>query len=133
MLAGGGPVAIADHQLVVVLHVGDHVVHRRMAGLGHVKRGVGALDRIVVRIRGVLLPTAVEADGQLAFRVVLAEENFGDSGAAFLAGILGVEQRGNLVEPAPDIHAAAAGQGDDGVRIGRGNGFDRAHPAPRAA
>ena len=56
---------------------------------------------------------------------MLAEENLGDGRAALLAGILGVQQRGNLVEPAPRIHAAAAGEGDDGVRIGRGDGFDQ--------
>ena len=32
---------------------------------------------------------------------------------------------GTLIEPAARIHAAAAGEGDDGVRIGRGHGFDQ--------
>ena len=32
-----------------------------------------------------------------------------------------MEQRGHFVEPAAGVHAAAAGEGDDGVRIGRGD------------
>ncbi len=75
MLAGRGPVAIADHQLVVVLHVRDDVVDRGLAVFGDVQRGVGAGNRVVVLERWVVFPTAIEADGQLAFGVVLAEEH----------------------------------------------------------
>ncbi len=90
-------------------------------------------DGVIVVEGWIVLPGTVEADGQFAFGVVLAEEHFRDGGSAFLAGIPGVQQRGHLVEPAMRIHAAAAGEGDDGVRVGCGHGFNQPRPGPMAA
>ena len=42
-----------------------------------------------------------------------------------------MEQGGNLIEPAARVHAAAAGERDDGVRIGCGSRFDERVLAPR--
>ena len=62
---------------------------------------------------------------------MLAEENLSDGRAAFLAGIVCVEQGWNLGEPMLGVHAAAASEGDDGVRIGLGDGFNQRVLAPR--
>src|ERR1035437_3953151 len=99
VLAGGGPVAVTHHQAVLVLHVGNDVIDRRLVVFGHVQLCIRAFDGVVVWRRGVFLPTAVEADRQLALGIVLAEENFGDGRAALLAGISSVRQRGVSMPP----------------------------------
>src|ERR1035441_10612172 len=104
MLAGGGPVAIADHQLVAVFDVLDGVV------LGLAVCANGVERRIVLWVAGVplrgrvLVPTAVEADRKFALRIVLPKKNLRDGRAAFLAGIPGVEQYGHFIEPAAGVH-----------------------------
>src|ERR1039458_10335280 len=100
VLAGGGPVSVADQQAVALLYVADDIIHRRLAVFGYVQLGIRTLDGVVVRRRGILLPTAVEADRQLALGVALAEQNLGDGRAALLAGIVNLQQRGNLRQPA---------------------------------
>src|ERR1035437_3661673 len=130
VLAGGGPVAVADHEAVLVLYVGNDVIHLVAVGLGDVQRGVCAGDGVVGLGRGVFSPTAVEADRQLALWVVLAEEDLGDGRAAFLAGVVSVQQHGNPGEPAAGVRAAAAGEGDDGVRVDGGGSLEEGGPAP---
>ncbi len=83
------------------------------------------LTGIVVRIRGIVLPTAVEADREPALGIVPAKENVGHGRAAFLPRVPGVQQRGYLIEPRHHVHAAASGESDDGVGIGCGHRFDQ--------
>ena len=130
MLAGGGPVAVADHQTVAVFDVGNGVIEGLAVFSNGVQRGIRAGSAVVVRLRGVALPIAVEADGQLALGIVFAEDDLCNGCAALLAGIPGEQQRGNLVEPRLRFHAAAAGKGDDGVRIGRGDGVNQGILSP---
>src|ERR1035437_9126013 len=130
VLAGGGPVAVADHDAVLVLYVGHDVIHLVAVGLGDVQRGVCAGDGGVGLGRGVFSPTAVEADRQLALWVVLAEEDLGAGRAAFLAGGGRLRPRGTRGEPAAGVRAAAAGEGDDGVRIDGGGSLDERVLAP---
>ena len=109
----------------LVLDVRNRVIERLAVGANRVQNRVAAGNAVVVRVRRVVLPVAVEADGQLAFGIVLAEDHFSNSRAAFLARIPGVQQRGNLVEPAAHVHGAAAGERDDGVRILRRDRFNQ--------
>ena len=90
-------------------------------GADGVERGVVGGIAVVPLRRRVFVQTAIEGDGQLAFGIVLAEEDLRDGCAAFLARIEGVQQGGNLVEPAARVHAAAAVEDHDGVRIGCGD------------
>ena len=118
MLAGGGPVTVADHELVAVLDVLDGVVVRLAVVAGGVERGVVFGVAVVPLRRGACFPTAVEGDGELALGIVLAEENLRDGRAALLAGIVEVEQGGDFIDPAAHVHAAAAGEEHDGAGIG---------------
>ena len=67
MLAAGGPVAIAHHQLVAIFDVLDGVVERLAIGADGVESGV-VLGIAVVPLRGrILVPSrGVETDGQFA-------------------------------------------------------------------
>src|SRR5580698_780819 len=118
MAAGGGPVTVADHELVSVLDMLDGVV----LGLAVLARGVQS--RVVFGIagiplrRGICFPTAIEGDREFALRVVLAEEDLRDSRAALLAGIVKMEQGRNFVDPVAQVHASTAGEENDSAGIG---------------
>ena len=117
MAAGGGPVTVADHELVAVLDVLDGVVLGLAVLARGVQRGVVFGIAVVPLRRGACFPTAVERDGEFALGVVLAEENLRDRCAALLAGIVEVEHGRDFVEPAAQVHAAATGEENDGAWI----------------
>src|SRR3974377_774668 len=104
MLAGGGPVAIADHQLVAVLHVADGEVDSRTIGFRYVQNRIGSLDGVVIGIRRVVFRFLFKADGPTAFGILLAEQAFAARSAALLAEIEVVQQSGDLVEPAAGVN-----------------------------
>ena len=118
MFARCSPVTITDHELVIVLYFRDDVVNRRMIVLSHVQCSIGALDRVVEVSRWIIFPIAVEADGQLALRVVFAEQDIRYSSSTLLARIPGMKKCRDFVEPAPRVRTAAADQGDNCVWIG---------------
>src|SRR5208283_5077362 len=87
-------------------------------------RGVVLGIAVVPLGGGACFPTAVEADGEFALGVVMAEENLRDRRAALLAGIVEVKQGWHFVDPAAHIHASAAGEKNDGAWIGRDHLLD---------
>ncbi len=84
----------------------------------------GAGLGVVVAEGGVVFGAELKGSGQVAGGVDVAEEDFGEGGAAGLAGVPGFEEGGDAVEPEVRVDVAAGGDGDDGFGVGGGHGLD---------
>jgi hypothetical protein len=74
---------------------------------------------LLVVVIGELANRARNANGQFAAGIVVAKKNVGDSGAAFLAEIPAIENRGNIFLDVVDgVRATVKKQDDDGLARG---------------
>ena len=80
--------------------------------------------RLLVVVDGKLADRARDGDGQFCAGIVVAENDVGDGGAAFLAEIPTVENRGDVFGDVVDGVGAAVLQKYDGRLAGREDCFD---------
>src|SRR2546425_2126804 len=69
----------------------------------------------------IILPAAVKRNGQTARRVHVTEEKFGQSRAAFLSWIPGLDKRRDMIKPGIHVHVSAGRDHNNGVLVGRGH------------
>ena len=75
-------------------------------------------------MRAIVLPAALEGEGEFAGWTVFTKQHLGQRGATLLPGIPCLEERGHPIEPWDHIHGTTRSHHDDDVLICTGELFD---------
>ncbi|RML74959.1 hypothetical protein ALP82_05137 [Pseudomonas savastanoi pv. fraxini] len=102
--------AITQHQVILVIHVGQSVLI--------VEFREGSVSRVVFDV-------AFDTDRQLARRVDLAEQDLGQSLTTVLTRVEGMQRYRNLFDPVAHLQTRTAIHGHHGVRVDLGDVLDQ--------